>query len=313
MPNNERGRDEDMSNYRFDDRVAVVTGAGRGIGRGYALLLGTLGAKVVVNDLGSTKEGAGSDLRPAEGVVAEIQAAGGVAIADGNDISSVAGSQALIDTAVTEFGRVDVVINNAGNVRWADLPEIDVDVIEAHLAVHTKGSFNTTRAAWPHMLEQDYGRVVMTGSTGMFGLPGNIGYATAKASFIGMAKSMTISARKRNIKINVIAPNAATRMGGQDDDGTQTGPPQMEPELVAPMAAYLAHEACTVSGEIYVAGAGRFSRIFVAATEGYVHPGTDAPTIDDVAANWDAINDEAGYYVPRNLMDWAGHYLSHRS
>jgi NAD(P)-dependent dehydrogenase (short-subunit alcohol dehydrogenase family) len=302
-----------MTTYGFDGRVAVVTGAGRGIGRGYAQLLGKLGAKVVVNDLGSTKEGVGSDAGPADQVAAEISQAGGAAIADTNDISTVDGSQALIDAAVAKFGRIDIVINNAGNVRWADLPEIDVDVIESHLSVHTKGSFNTTRAAWPHMLEQDYGRIVMTGSTGMFGLPGNIGYATAKASFIGMAKSMTISARKRNIKINVILPNAATRMGGPDDDGTQAGPPQMEPELVAPMAAYLAHEACTVSGELYVAGAGRFSRIFVAATEGYVHSGAGTPTIEDVAEHWDAINDETGYYVPKNLMDWAGHYLSHRS
>jgi len=297
--------------YRFDGRVAVVTGAGRGIGRAYAHLLGALGAKVVVNDLGGSTEGVGADPGPAQQVAGEIRDAGGTAIPNAADVSDIAGGEALVGEALAEFGRVDIVINNAGTVRWGGLPEVDLDNIEAHLAVHTKGSFNVIRAAWPHLLEQNYGRIVVTGSSGMFGLPDNLGYATAKAALLGMAKSLSVSAGRHNVKINVIAPSAYTRMASRQPGGPV--PVQMEPELVAPMAAFLAHEACPVSGEVYLAGAGRFARIFVAANDGYLHPGATAPTIDDVARNWETINDEAGYYVPSSLMDWAGRYLAHRS
>src|ERR1022692_4679377 len=169
-----------MSRFNFDGRVAVVTGAGRGIGRAYAHLLGELGASVVVNDLGGTTEGTGADLAPAESVAREITDAGGTAIADGSDVSTVSGGKAAIDAAVNQFGRVDIVVNNAGNVIFGGLPDVDLDNIESHLAVHVKGSFNTTRAAWPHMLAQNYGRVVLTTSTGMFGLSDNLGYAIAK-------------------------------------------------------------------------------------------------------------------------------------
>jgi NAD(P)-dependent dehydrogenase (short-subunit alcohol dehydrogenase family) len=301
-----------MGSYDFQGRVAVVTGAGRGIGRAYARLLGELGARVVVNDLGGTREGTGGDPGPARRVVDEIRAAGGTAIPDASDISVAGGGLALIDAAVAEFGRIDVVINNAGNIRWGGLPEVDAENIEAHLAVHTLGSFHTVRAAWPHLVRQDYGRVVLTGSAGMFGRPDNLGYATAKAALIGMARGLTAAAGDRDIRVNVIAPNAWTRMGsrGPESEDSPSSVPGMEPELVAPMAAFLAHEACPARGEVYLAGAGRFARIFVAATEGYVHPGP--ATIDDVAANWARINDEAGYYVPASLADWAGHYLSHQ-
>jgi NAD(P)-dependent dehydrogenase (short-subunit alcohol dehydrogenase family) len=305
-----------MGKYNLDDRVAVVTGAGRGIGRGYAHLLGQLGAKVVVNDNGGSPAGVGADPEPAQNVAREIVDAGGTAIPDTSDVSKAEGGQALIDAAVNEFGRIDILVNNAGNVIWGALPEADAANIQGHFAVHVLGSFNTTRAAWPHMLEQNYGRVVMTTSTGIFGLPDNLGYATAKAALIGMAKSLTVSAADRNIKINVIAPNAWTRLGAHPSDemtGMQReAPKQMEPELVAPMVAYLAHESCEVSGETYVAGAGRFARLFVAVTDGYLHPEPEKSTIDDVADNWATINDESSYYVPASLMDWAGHFMAHR-
>jgi len=304
-----------MSDYNFKGRVAVVTGAARGIGRGYADLLAARGASVVVNDFGGTKEGTGGDPEPARTAAAELVAAGGIAVPDTSDISTVAGGQAVIDTAVREFGRIDIVVNNAGNIRWGGPPDVDAANIQSHLDVHVLGSFNTTRAAWPHMVGQNYGRIVMTGSTGMFGLPDNLGYATAKAGLVGMTRSLTVAAGERDIKINVIAPNAWTRMGSRASEGqseaAQPAPPNMEPELVAPMVAFLAHEACTVSGEIYVAGAGRFGRIFIAGNEGYVHTNPEPASIEDVAANWATINDETGYYVPASLMDWAGRFMSH--
>jgi NAD(P)-dependent dehydrogenase (short-subunit alcohol dehydrogenase family) len=305
-----------MNKYSFEGRVAVVTGAGRGIGRAHAHLLAERGATVIINDLGGTTEGYGADDQPARTVAAEIIAAGGTAIPNAADVSKVDGSQALIHTAIKEFGRIDILVNNAGNIRWGGPREVDADNIYSHFAVHVLGSFNTTRAAWPHMVEQQYGRVVMTTSTGIFGLPDNLGYATAKAALIGMARSLTVAAAGCDIKINLIAPNAWTRMGAHPSDQLQAirrpAPKHMEPELVSPMVAYLAHEACDVSGEIYTAGAGRFARIFLASTEGYIHTQAEQVTIEDVADNLAAINNETGYYVPADLMEWAAHYMAHR-
>jgi NAD(P)-dependent dehydrogenase (short-subunit alcohol dehydrogenase family) len=305
-----------MSSYSFEGRVAVVTGAGRGIGRAYAHLLAERAASVVVNDLGGTKEGDGTDPEPAQSVAREIVEAGGKAIAETSDISTVDGGQALIDAALGTFGRIDIVINNAGNIRWGGLPEADAANLESHLAVHVGGSFNTIRAAWPHMVAQSYGRIVMTTSTGMFGLGDNLGYATAKAAVIGMTRSLKVAGARHGIKINLIAPNAWTRMGAHPSDGLdslkQPPPKQMDPGLVAPMVAFLAHEACEVSGEIYLAGAGRFARIFIAATPGYVPSVPEEATIEDIAEHWSMINDEAGYYVPADLQDWAVHYMAHR-
>jgi NAD(P)-dependent dehydrogenase (short-subunit alcohol dehydrogenase family) len=288
----------------FEGRVAVVTGAGRGIGRAYARLLAARGAQVVVNDLGGSMGGDGSDAEPASVAAGEIAAAGGVAIPDTSDVATVEGGQALVERAIERFGRIDVVINNAGIMRWAGLPDVDADNLARHLAVHVGGSFNTTRAAWPHMVEQGYGRIVMTTSTGMFGLPNNVSYATAKAAVIGLARSLATAGGAEGIKVNCIAPAAATRMGGDTDAA------EMSPDLVAPMAAFLAHESCPVSGEVYVAGAGRFARLFIASTAGYVDT-SGAPTIEDVAQHWTTINDEAGYVIPTDLVDWSNTFLTH--
>jgi NAD(P)-dependent dehydrogenase (short-subunit alcohol dehydrogenase family) len=296
-----------MNELRFDGRVAVVTGAGRGIGRAYALLLAERGASVVVNDLGTSMSGTGSDSTPADTVVAEITSAGGVAVSDDNDVASPTSAQALIDTALESFGRIDILINNAGVIRWAAFPETDDDNFGSHLAVHLGGSFLTARAAWPHFAEQGYGRIVMTTSSGVFGLPKNTSYAAAKGGVIGLTRSLATAGVPHNIRVNAIAPAAATRMAGK---AAAESMDTMAPELVAPMAAYLAHETCPANGEIYAAGAGRFSRIVLAVTPGYVHDGA-TPTIEDVAGRWSQINDEHGYDVPADLMSWSATFLTH--
>jgi len=294
-----------VNKYTFEGRVAVVTGAGRGIGRAHAVLLAERGARVVVNDVGGSMQGVGTDPEPASAVAAEIVAAGGVAIADHSDVATTSGAQALVDAAVEQFGRLDILINNAGIIRWAAFPEADTDNLAQHIAVHVVGSFNTTRAAWPHMVEQSYGRIIMTTSAGMFGLPNNLSYATAKGAVIGLSRSLTTAGAAHGIKVNLIAPAASTRMAGPG-----SGAPEMSPDLVAPMVAFLAHEACPVSGEIYTAGAGRFARIFIASTVGYVHPAPH-PTIEDVAQHWASINDETGYDVPDDLTAWSAAFMAH--
>jgi NAD(P)-dependent dehydrogenase (short-subunit alcohol dehydrogenase family) len=298
-----------MDTYRFDGRVAVVTGAGRGIGRGYAQLLAARGAQVVVNDLGGAMQGGGSDAGPAAETVDAIVAAGGTAVADTHDVSSPAGAEALIGTAVEHFGRVDAVINNAGIIRWAGLPDVDVDNIRQHVAVHLEGTFNTVRAAWPHLVEHGHGRVVNTTSSGMFGLPNNLGYAAAKAGVVGLTRSLATAGARHGIACNLVAPAAYTRMAGTVDD-TSPMATQMAPRLVAPLVAYLAHESCPVNGEIYAAGAGRFARVFVAQSPGWVDPSGDA-SVEDVAAHWAEINDESGYVVPADLTAWSATFLDH--
>lgn len=298
-----------MNELRFDGRVAVVTGAGRGLGRAYAMLLAERGASVVVNDLGTSTAGSGADPQPAELVAAEIADVGGKAIADNSDIASPTSAQALVDATIERFGRLDILINNAGVIAWADFPDTDDDNFGRHLAVHLGGSFLTARAAWPYLVKQRYGRIVMTTSSGIFGLPNNTSYAAAKSGVIGLTRSLASAGAEHGIRVNAISPAAMTRMAGRVSDATAD---RMDPALVAPMAAYLAHESCPVTGEIYAAGARRFARILLAQVPGFLHPGAD-PTIEDIAAQWDVINDERGFVVPADLMAWSATFLAHLS
>jgi NAD(P)-dependent dehydrogenase (short-subunit alcohol dehydrogenase family) len=268
-----------------------VTGGGRGIGRAYAHLLAERGATVVVNDV---------DPEPAAAVAGEV-----AGLADSSDVSTAEGGAALVAAAADQAGRVDVLVANAGIVRWAGFPDVDAANIDAHLAVHLGGAFHIVHAAWPRMVDQGYGRIVLTTSSGVFGLPTNTGYAAAKGAVIGLMRSAARAGAKHGINVNAIAPAAMTRMAGVPDGDDQ----EMPAALVAPMAAYLAHEDCPVTGEIYSAGAGRFARIFLAATVGWV---CDEPTVEDVAEHWAEINDEAGYVVPADLTAWSAAFLAHR-
>ncbi len=303
-----------MNELSFEGRVAVVTGAGRGLGRSYAHLLAGRGASVVVNDLGGSMDGTGTDAGPAQAVAAEIADAGGTAVADTSDVASVEGGEALIGAAIGRFGRLDVLVNNAGIIRWAGMPAVDAENLDRHLAVHLGGSFNTARAAWPQMVGQTYGRIVMTTSTGMFGLPDNTSYAAAKAAVVGLARSLSTAGAAHGIRVNCIAPAAFTRMAGQADEAAPADADprsaQMAPELVAPMVGLLAHESCPVSGEVLVAGAGRFARMVLAVTEGYVFDGAD-PSIEDVAEHWSQICDTEGLSVPGDLIAWSRTFLRH--
>jgi NAD(P)-dependent dehydrogenase (short-subunit alcohol dehydrogenase family) len=268
--------------------VALVTGAGRGVGRAYAQLLAARGAGVVVNDLGGEMDGAGRDPDVAQAVVDQIAAAGGTAVGDSGDVSTAEGADELVDTALSRFGRIDIVINNAGILVHRDISQEGLPNVAQHLAVHVLGSFNVCRAAWPHLAAQGYGRIVNTTSSALFGLADLIAYGAAKGGVLGLSRALAVAGRVSGISVNVVSPMARTRMAGP---GVTDERP---PELVASVVAFLAHESCTTSGEIYLAGGGRAARIFIGETPGYVKAGL---TPEDVRANWAAINAEDGFQV----------------
>jgi NAD(P)-dependent dehydrogenase (short-subunit alcohol dehydrogenase family) len=277
-----------MSDLRFDGRVAIVTGGGRGLGRAYALLLASRGARVVVNDSGGTLSGDGSNAGPAHEVVQEITASGGEAIASTESVATPAGGQAIIDAALHRYGRVDVLIHNAGNVRRAPLRDMTSDDFDAVLDVHLRGAFHVVRAAFPVMCDAGYGRIVLTSSIG--GLYGNhqvANYAAAKAGVIGLSNVVALEGASEGVTCNVVVPAAVTRMAEGID--TSAYPP-MSPELVAPVVGWLAHESCSVTGEIFVALAGRVARVVISETPGVYQPSW---SIEDVAAQSAAIRDPA--------------------
>ena len=276
-----------MPDLRFDDRVAVVTGGGRGLGRAYALLLASQGAKVIVNDPGGSIGGDGTDAGPAEEVVREITATGGTAVASTESVATPEGGKAIIDTALDRYGRIDILVHNAGNVRPASLKEMSYGDFESVVDVHLRGAFHVVRPAFPLMCEAGYGRIVLTSSIG--GLYGNhevANYAVAKAGVIGLSNVAAIEGAPHGVKSNVIVPAAVTRMAEGID--TSAYPP-MGPELVAPVVGWLAHESCSVTGEMLVALAGRVARAVVSETPGVYRPSWSMADIGDhIAAIRDA-------------------------
>lgn len=280
-----------MDQLRFDGRVAVVTGAGGGLGKAYALLLASRGAKVVVNDLGSARDGAGKS-NAADAVVKEIKDKGGVAVADYN---SVVEGEKLIKTAIDNFGRIDILINNAGILRdksFTKMTEQDWDLIQA---VHLKGAFKTTHAAWETFRKQKYGRIVMTSSNaGLFGNFGQANYSAAKLGLVGLANTLAIEGAKYNIKVNTIVPTAASRLT------EDILPPEMyeamKPELIAPVVAYMVHESFNDTGAIIdsTLGFATKAQLFRSSGAPLKKRPSDPVTIESVKENWSKVVDMRG-------------------
>jgi len=284
-----------MGDVRFDGRVAIVTGAGGGLGREHALLLASRGAKVVVNDLGGGTDGTGASAGPAERTAKEIEDLGGVAVADASSVATVEGGQAIVDTALDAFGGVDVVISNAGILRDKAFHNLTPELLDPVLDVHLKGAFHVLRPAWVKMREAGYGRVLVTASNaGILGNFGQSNYGAAKMGLVGLARVLAQEGPRHNIKANVLAPIARTRMT------EELLAPKLDPGLVAPVAAWLVSEECPVTGEIYSAGGGRVARFFIGLTEGYANP---ALTLEDVRDHVDEIRHEKGYTVPTGVAD----------
>ena len=285
----------------FDGKVVIITGAGGGLGRQHALLMASRGALVVINDLGGAVDGSGSDKGAAERVVDEIKAAGGEAVADTNSVATAEGGRAIVQTALDAYGKVDVVINNAGILRDKAFHNLGMDggaddLLNPVLDVHLRGAFHVTQPAWVVMREQGYGRIISTSSAaGIFGNFGQTNYGAAKMGLVGFTRVLAVEGAKYNIKANAIAPLALTRMtetilGAFGD--------KLDPALVSPLVTYLAHEDCPVTGEVFSVGGGRVAQVFIGETVGY-HKANLNP--EDVRDNWGTITDRTGYAVPHGL------------
>ncbi|MDV8070666.1 SDR family NAD(P)-dependent oxidoreductase [Rhodococcus sp. IEGM 1366] len=283
-----------MQTLNFNDQVAVVTGAGRGIGLAYAELLASRGARVIVNDRGVDIDGGGVDSGPAELAAESLTLRGYTVLPDTSDISTTEGANAVIDCAIKAFGKIDIVINNAGIYTMDDFPDLDLDMMKRHFDVHIGGSFNVTKAAWPHMVERGYGRIVMTTSTGALGAANMVAYGAAKAGVLGMGRALAQVGEQHRIKVNMIAPQAMSRMmaaGYGENAAAVLHDPQRNPDLVAPMAVVLCHERCPSNGATYLSGMRRNAAIYISETPGHIHPDLGL-TPEDILDNWDQVVDE---------------------
>ncbi|MBV1877139.1 MAG: SDR family oxidoreductase [Pseudomonadales bacterium] len=287
-----------MSELRYDGKIAIVTGAGGGLGRSHALLLASRGAKVVVNDLGGDVSGEGGSLSPAQKVVEEIKAAGGDAVADGNTVATQEGGAAIVKTALDTFGGVHIIINNAGILLDKSFTKMTSELFDPVIDVHLKGCVWTTQAAWETMRQQNFGRVINTSSSsGLYGNFGQTNYSAAKMGIVGLTRTMAIEGAKYNIKCNVLAPGARTRMT-EDLLGERAN--NMDPGLVSPIVGYLVHEDSTISGEIYASASGHVARVFVAETKGITDRDNMSPEF--IQEHIEQIRNEEGYKVPKSAM-----------
>jgi NAD(P)-dependent dehydrogenase (short-subunit alcohol dehydrogenase family) len=285
----------------FEGRVAIVTGAGGGLGRAYALELARRGAKVMVNDLGGARDGSGSSDAAAR-VVAEIEAAGGVAMANGASVTDFAQVEAMAAAAREAWGGVHILINNAGVLRDKSFAKMTIDDFRFVVDVHLGGSANCTKAVWETMREQNYGRILMTSSsTGLYGNFGQANYGAAKLGLVGLARTLALEGAKNDIRVNSIAPTAATRMT------EDLFPPAMleafNPDNVVPAALFLVSEGAP-TGAIVGAGAGVVQSAYVTLTPGVALP-EGRRTVEEVAASWDRIADRAGEIVPQSGAEQA--------
>jgi len=292
---------------RFDNRVAIVTGAGGGLGRGYALELARRGAKVVVNDLGASRDGTGHSDAALQ-VVEEIKAMGGEAMSNGGSVTEYDQMVAMVAQAREKWGRVDILINNAGILRDKSFAKMEPADFEFVVRVHLLGSANCTKAVWDTMREQNYGRVLMTASsTGLYGNFGQTNYGAAKLGLAGFAKTLAIEGAKNNIKVNTIAPTAGTRM--TEDLFPAEAFAAFAPEKVAPAAVYLVSEDAPTN-MIVGAGAGVFQAAYVTLTQGKLLTGDDL-SAEGVAAHWAEITDRTGEIVPQSGAEQAMIILKH--
>lgn len=304
-----------MADLRYDDRVAIVTGGGRGMGRAQALLLASRGARVVVNDNGSVPDGQGTSVSPAASVVQEIRDAGGQAVASESSVATPEGAAEIVQTAIDSYGRVDILINNAGIADWTPFAEMDYDHFRRVAQVHYDGPWLVTRAAWPHMIRQGYGRLIfITSQAGLAGMANLTHYGSAKWAAAGLARMLSFEAGSADIKSNALGVLGYTRLleGFFNPDaaerpdlhvrsqGEEWWSRNVRPDQVAPVAAWLAHEGCTLNGDILDTAAGHTYRYVLSTTEGY----TDIDlTPEDVRDNIDAITNSDRTYVWESAAD----------
>jgi NAD(P)-dependent dehydrogenase (short-subunit alcohol dehydrogenase family) len=293
-----------MAALGFDGKVAIITGAGGGLGKQHALSLASRGALIVVNDLGGAVDGSGSDAGAAQLVVDEIKAAGGEAVANTDSVATPDGGESIVQTAIDAYGRIDIVVNNAGILRDKTFHNMTADLLDPVLDVHLKGAFNVTKPAWIHMREQQYGRVISTSSAaGVFGNFGQTNYGAAKLGLVGLTRVLAVEGARYNIRANAIAPLALTRM--TEDIMGNLGA-KLSAALVSPIVTYLAHESCDATGRLFSVGGGRVAEVFIAEVPGFYK---EDLTAEDVADNWAAVTERDGYTVPRNLGEETALYV----
>ncbi len=293
----------------FTDQVAIVTGAGRGLGRLYALELARRGASVIVNDLGGTMHGEGADTTVADEVVAEIEGAGGVAVASHDSVASPEGGEAIVRTAVERFGRLDAVVSNAGIFNSIAFDELSADDWRRMLSVHLDGGFYLSQPAYRVMKKQAYGRFVFISSSGgMFGQPWESHYAAAKAGLVGLSNVIAIEGAEHGILSNTVLPFGFSRMVtetvGDPEALKQIGfLDVIKPELVVPMVVFLASRACEFSHQNYSACAGRFARVFIGLGEGWFAEKDSNPTADDIQAHLAEVSATEPFTVPGSIFE----------